>query len=160
MAAVRRKRAGGGRTKNLSQGIYEPVNKDKYVGAKSPRYLSSYELQVFKMLDAHPSILKWGAEVVVVPYYNIVKERKARYIVDIYVKYQTRTGEIIEELIEIKPYAQTIPPVKTPRKRQDVYEEEVRTFAVNQAKWEAAGKFASERGWRFRKLTEHQIFKQ
>ena len=144
--------------RKYTQGIYEVQHKDRYVGTKDPRYLSSYELEVFKFLDRAPSVIKWGAEVVVVKYYNEVKQRPARYIVDVYVKYTTRQGELKEELIEIKPLSQVKKPVRG-RKRQDVYDEEVLTYIQNMNKWTAAKKYAEERKWNFRILTENSIFR-
>lgn len=141
------------------QGNYEVQNKSKYVGTdKNPRYLSSYELEVFQFLDKHPSILEWGAEVVVVPYFNPVKQRKARYIVDIYVKYRKKSGEVVTELIEIKPTKDCVAPKKTGRKKNATYVRESATWITNQAKWAAAKKYAEERGMKFRILTENSIF--
>jgi len=144
--------------RQYNQGTYKVKNMDKYVGKKHPRYLSSYEYHMFSFLDRSPAVVKWGAEMVVVPYYNEVKKRKARYIVDVYVKYKDKDGNFKEELIEIKPFDQTQPP-KRGRKRKDVYMEEMFTYIQNQNKWEAAQKYAEERGWEFRIMTENSLFK-
>lgn len=146
-------------SRKFHQGTYKIKNWDKYVGDKNPRYLSSYELEVFKYLDRAPSVMKWSAEQVVVEYYNPVKERKARYIVDIYVKYKDRKGSVREQLIEIKPFHETQPPTKTKRKREDVYARQLATYHTNQAKWKAAQKFAEDRNWEFKVLTEKSIFR-
>lgn len=142
------------------QGTYEVRNKDKYVGTKNPRYLSSYELKVFRHLDNHKAILEWGAETVVVPYFKPGNEGKkmSRYMVDVYVKYKNREGHIINELIEIKPSKDRKKPRKTKGKSNKSYQYEVMTYAVNQAKWAAAEKFAEERGMRFRVIDEGDIF--
>ena len=145
--------------RNYTQGTYEAVNKDKYVGTRAARYLSGWELEVFRWCDRSPNILKWGSEVVVVPYYNPVKQRKARYLVDVYMKYRNKSGEIKEALIEIKPLSQCKKPSKGRRKKESTYIEECLTYSVNQAKWEAASKYAAERGWEFRAITENSIFK-
>jgi hypothetical protein len=145
--------------KSFHQGTYKIKNWDKYVGTKHPRFLSSYELEVFSYLDRSPSVIKWGAEQVVVEYYNPVKQRKARYIVDVYVKYKDRNGEIREQLIEIKPYQQCSPPSQGKKKRKDVYAKELATYNTNQAKWKAAEKYAKDRQWEFKVLTERSIFR-
>lgn len=81
-------------------------------------------------------------------------------MVDVYVEYRDVRGNIQKELIEIKPEAQSrAAPVKTPKKRRDVYEREVATWVVNNAKWEAARKYAQERGIWFRVITEKNIFR-
>ena len=144
--------------RQFRQGYYEVKDWDKYVGQKKPRYLSSYELEFFSWCDRSPSIIKWGAEIVVVPYFNPVKNRKARYIVDVYIKYRDREGNIREELIEIKPLSQTKKPTKG-RKRKDVYGEQLATWYTNQAKWKAASEYAKARGWSFRVVTEKSIFR-
>lgn len=143
---------------NYHQGIYEVKNKDKYLGTKNPRYLSSYELAFFKFADAHSSVLEWGSEIVIVPYYNPVKQRKSRYYVDIFIKYQNKDNEIISELIEIKPSSDLKKPkAGKGRKRSSVLYEQA-TFNTNIAKWQAAEKYAEARGWRFRIVTEKDIF--
>lgn len=149
-----------GRNKGLIQGTYEVQNKDKYVGKKDPRFLSSYELQTFRWMDFHESIIEWGAECVIVPYYNPVKQRKARYIVDVYCKYVDKNGNTKTRIVEIKPYNQTLPPVEGKRKRKDVFENEQMTYLQNVAKWEAATKYAEERGWEFKVITEYNIFRK
>lgn len=142
---------------NYQQGTYKIKNWDKYRGVKNPRYLSSYEYSFFRWADRCPYVLEWGAETVIVEYYNPIKQRKARYIVDVYIKFKDKHGEIREELIEIKPSAQFKPPKKG-RKRQDVYEREIATYLVNCAKWEAAQHYAKKRNMNFRVVTEKSIF--
>lgn len=155
---ARRKRRGKGR--NCQQGTYIVENKEKYVGKSNPRYLSSWERHADTYLDHHPNVIEWGAETVVVKYYDPMRQRNRRYMVDLYFKVKDASGDIITYLAEVKPHAQTLPPKKTARKRQDVYEEEQRTYITNQCKWQAAEEYAKVRGWRFIKLTEYEIFKK
>lgn len=146
--------------RSYKQGIYEVRNKDKYIGTKEPRFLSSYENHFFSWCDRSNAILKWGAEVVVVNYFNPVKNRNARYIVDVYIKYVNKHGEIREELIEIKPLDQCSPPKKgRGKKAENTYIQESLTWATNQSKWEAAEKYAKDRGWTFRIITEKSLFR-
>lgn len=144
---------------NYHQGEYEIINKDKYTGNGNPRYLSSWELVVFKTFDLNPNVIEWGSENVIIPYYSSADGRKRRYMVDIYVKYKNRRGNIIKELIEIKPFAQTQPPIKKGRKKTQTYINELYTWQVNQDKWAAAMKYAKDRNMVFRVLTEKQIFR-
>ncbi len=139
------------------QGKYEVINKEKFMGAKPPRYLSSYELEVFRFLDKNKNVIRWGSENIVVPYENPVKQRKARYYVDIYMEYYDKKGVIHKELIEIKPMNQSKPPVRG-KKKQSTYDQESLTYMVNMAKWSAADKYATMHGWVFRILTEQSIF--
>lgn len=75
---------------------------------------------------------------------------------DVWVKMKNKEGEIVESLIEIKPYVQTQPPRKQ-KKKTEQFINKVKTYAVNRAKWEAAKKYASKRGIQFKILTERGI---
>ena len=141
------------------QGTYKVKNTSKYLGTSNPRYLSSYELRVFNYLDNSPHVLKWGAEIIIVPYYSPADESNRRYMVDIYAEYRKPSGEVVKEIIEIKPTKDTIQPKKTRGKKQRTYLREVYTYNVNIAKWIAATAYAKARGWTFRLLTEKDIFK-
>lgn len=145
---------------NYKQGTYQVKNPDKYIGTKQPRFLSSYEEQFFSWADRSKAVLKWGAECVVVDYMNPVKQRKARYIVDIYIKYVDKHGDIKEELVEIKPESQCSAPKKgRGKKSENTYIQESLTWMTNQAKWQSAEQYAKARGWTFRVITERSIFR-
>lgn len=143
---------------NYIQGIYEVVNKDKYVGKGNPRYLSSYELKVFQDFDRRKSVIEWGSEVVHIPYYNPVKQRISKYMIDIYVMYVNKEGRVIKELVEIKPLKDTKKPRITKRTKRNTAIYAQATHIVNEAKWAAATKFAEKNGMRFRIITEKNIF--
>lgn len=145
--------------RQYKQGIYEVQNKDRYLGSKNPRYLSSYELEVFKALDRNPNVIGWGAEIVIVPYFSSVKQRKARYIVDVFLHYKDGgTGEEKKLLIEIKPTKDLKKPQRTQRKKEETFIQESLTYATNLDKWRAAYDYAKERGWTFVIWTEKEIF--
>lgn len=152
---------------NFLQGTYEVINKEKYKGVKKPRYLSSWELDVFRRFDTNPNILEWGSETVIIPYISLIDAceqfpngKPRRYMVDLYVKYfDKQTGEIVKELIEIKPYKQTQEPKPTKGKRKTTYLKEVYTYQVNKSKWIAAANWAKKRGMRFRVITEKVMYK-
>jgi hypothetical protein len=141
------------------QGTYEVKNKDKYVGSTNPRFMSSWELVLFKFFDNNPNVKKWGAENVIIPYYSHADERNRRYMVDLFVEYENKDGKIVRELLEVKPYAQTQPPTKSGRKKRSTYLKEVYTYQVNIDKWSAAASYAKKRKMQFRVLTEKDIFK-
>jgi len=151
---------------NYRQGIYEVINKSKYVGVKNPRYMSSWELRVFEYFDRNPNVVEWGAETVIVPYISqadmcdqFPNGKPRRYLIDLYVKFRNRSGNIVKQLIEIKPFAQTQQPKPTRGKRKNTYLKEVYTYQVNTDKWIAAAKFAKDRKMLFRIITEKDIFK-
>lgn len=105
--------------------------------------------------DNNPSILKWSSEETVVPYISPVDNRPHRYFLDFTVMFKTRTGEIKRAIVEVKPAAQTKPPVN--RKKTQRYLEEVKTYSVNQAKWKYAKEWALDNGFEFMILTEKEL---
>ena len=64
---------------------------------------------------------------------------------------------VVRYLVEIKPSQQTKPPVESKRKKKSTMIYEKITYAVNQAKWEAARKFANKRDMSFIILTENEL---
>lgn len=133
------------------QGIFTPLNKDKFVGTHAV-YRSGLELRFMRFCDNNPNILKWGSENVVVPYISPVDGRAHRYFVDnfVVIKEGNRIGKY---LIEIKPSKQTIPPTTKYKKREHlIYEQSM--YAVNQAKWTAAKEYCKRKGLEFLILTE------
>lgn len=109
-------------------------------------------------LDAHPDVISWGSEEVIVPYVSPIDSRYHRYFPDFVVRKRNRNGTIETVMIEVKPYSQTIPP-KIQNQRTKKYLKEVQTWGVNDAKWKAARKFCADptRNWRFVIMTEHEL---
>jgi hypothetical protein len=135
-----------GRVSN--KGFFHPKNPDKYIGnAKSIIFRSSWELLFFKWLDKTPGVLQWASEEFSIPYISPLDNKLHQYYPDALIIYKDKTGAIKKEIIEIKPYKET---VLTPR----ATEQDKLTLLVNKAKWDAAGKFASAQGMLFRILTE------
>lgn len=138
-------------------GKYLPNNPKKYKGNPTMIfYRSLWELKFMKWCDLNHNVLEWGSEEIVVPYRSPLDGRYHRYFVDFYIKVQNKFGEIKKYLIEIKPKKQTQEPQvqkrKTPR-----YINEVKTYVVNQAKWEAAREWAADRQLEFLILTEDHL---
>lgn len=145
---------------NYKQDFYKLENPEKYIGKGEPYYRSSYELKFFEWADRRSNVISWGCETVVVPYYNPIKNRQARYYVDIIITYLNKNGDTITELIEIKPLAQCSRPKKRGGKRaEQTFLKECIDWDTNNAKWAAAEKFARARGWIFRIITEESLFR-
>jgi hypothetical protein len=75
-------------------------------------------------------------------------------------RYRDREGNLKSVLIEIKPAIQTQPPKRkdTPTGRPTRrFLNEVKTWGVNQAKWEAATEYAKDRNWEFRIITDKDL---
>jgi hypothetical protein len=131
---------------------FVPINKEKYKGNWTNIISrSSWETKFMLWCDKNPHVLFWESEETVIPYISPVDNRPHRYFVDF--KIVLSTGKTY--LIEIKPAAQTVPP--TGKKKTKRLLQETATFLVNQAKWDAAERFAKARGWEFKVLTEYDI---
>jgi len=139
------------------QGHYKPVNGLKYKGKGIPEYRSSWELKFFQWCDKNPNVLKWGSESVIVPYMSPLDKKIHRYFVDNIVTIKEGSN-IKTYLVEIKPSKQTLPPVTSNRKKKSTLLYEQMTYAVNQAKWEAAKKYAKSKKIDFIILTEKELF--
>ena len=149
-------------TKGIKQGFYEPVHPEKWIitesfdtKGKGIKYRSSWELKFMKFADFNPQIIKVNSEGVVIPYMNPVKNKVSRYYMDFLIQTQKETF-----LVEVKPYAQTIPPSppksKTEKSLKNFYKA-IETYAVNKAKWEAAEEFATKSNMKFMIITEREL---
>ncbi len=140
------------------KGVFRPKNPKKYKGDPSNIiYRSRWELLLMSRLDAHPDVLEWSSEEIVIPYRSPIDGRVHRYFVDFYVKKRNASdGKIETVLIEVKPKAQTKPPAvqQKPTRR---YINEVQTWGINSAKWNAAENYCKDRGWKFQIFTEDHL---
>jgi len=134
------------------KGRFVPKHPEKYLGNPERIFFrSSWEVKLFKWLDTTPAVLQWASEEFSVPYLHPFEKRVANYYPDALVIYKDKFGNLKKEIIEIKPYKET---VLTPKASdQDKY-----ALAVNQAKWKAAADFAAKQGMSFRVITEKTLF--
>ena len=65
-------------------------------------------------------------------------------------------GRINKYVVEVKPKKQTKEPKRPPRTTK-TYINEVKTYAVNQAKWKAATEFCLDNGVEFKIITEDEL---
>lgn len=151
-------------------GRFRPKHPEKYKGDPTKiQYRSLWELKVFRRCDTHPDIVEWQSEELAIPYLNPTKKNKngtlktSRYFPDVIIKKRVGENKYQKIMIEIKPKKQTRPPDpsnknKTPTGRVSRrYLNEVATYAVNKAKWDAAEKYCQERGIHFMIMTEDEI---
>ena len=134
----------------FKQGIFTPMNREKYKGRDYPRYLSSWELKFFRFCDSESSVLEWSSESIIIPYLNPVDNRVHNYITDAVIKMKTRDG-VKKFLVEVKPHKQTIKPLDKVSKKtgkplkSSLYEK--LTFIKNTAKWDAEKNGAKNMIW-------------
>jgi len=141
---------------NFRQGVYKPINRNKYKGSKDPVYRSGWELKFFKFCDGNPNVLEWTSEGIIIPYVSPVDNKVHRYFVDnmVYIK----EGEVKKRyLIEIKPSKQTVPPTESKRKKKSTMIYEQVTYAQNRAKWAAAMDYAKKHNMEFKIITEKEL---
>lgn len=141
------------------RGPYQPANRHKYKGnIEKIRYRSSWELAVMKWCDYSPLVKRWSSEEVVIPYRSPHDNQIHRYFMDFWVEMEN--GMIY--LWEVKPLEQTVRPAAPKRNTpasQAKYIEAALTYKTNMAKWITADKFAKERNWTFKVMTERALSK-
>lgn len=134
-------------------GRFVPNNPQKYLGNPTNIwYRSMWERRVMVHLDTNSSVLEWSSEEIVIPYLSPVDNKYHRYFPDFFAR--TKTGAMI---LEVKPRAQSIMP-EPGKKKTKRYLTEVMTYGINQAKWKAAEEYCLDRGWKFKVLTEKELF--
>jgi hypothetical protein len=122
----------------------------------SVEYKSSLELSGFKYADFNKNIVKWSVEPYPIRYIKPTDNKSHRYYIDMLVQFKDGT----KFLVEIKPKAQTLPPkkpVKVTQKTIKRYKNEIITYNINQAKWNAAIEFGKVNGTIFTILTEKEL---
>lgn len=138
------------------KGFFKCSNPHKYDGdSTNIVYRSSWEFRFFMKMDNDPSIKKWSSEEVAIPYVSPRDNKYHRYFPD--VLYTTSKNKTY--MVEIKPAYQTVPPIlkEGKRKNSKKYINEVLTWGVNSAKWEAARKYCKTRGYEFIIITENEL---
>ncbi len=137
---------------------YKPEYPKKYKG--DPNNIicrSSWERRFCRWCDLNENIIEWGSEEFFIPYLSPLDNRVHRYFPDFIIKVKEQSGEIKKYVIEIKPKKQTVPPVQTSKKRTKTFINEVKTYAVNEAKWKAAQEWCDDRRIKFRIITEEEL---
>lgn len=136
---------------------YYPEYPAKYKG--NPNNIicrSSWERKFCRWCDLNENVLEWGSEEFWIPYVSPVDNRVHKYFPDFIIKVKEKNGSIKVYVVEIKPKKQTEPPKKKSRNTKG-YINEVKTYAVNQAKWKAADEFCKDRLIEFKIITENEL---
>ena len=132
-------------------GIYKPLNPQKYKGnVNNVIYRSSWEKRFMIYCDKNRAVVEWGSEEIKIPYVKPSDGRVHRYVPDFYMKMGND-----KYIIEVKPERETKEPVM--RKSKRTYLNEVLTYAINRAKWDAADDFCKDRGLIFQIITEREL---
>ena len=138
------------------RGRYIPTYPKKYKGDPSNIiYRSLWERKFMVYCDRNDKILEWGSEEFFVPYRSPLDGKIHRYFPDFYVKVRTPQG-FKKWVVEVKPKAQCKPP-RQPKRKTKKYLNEVRTWAINDAKWKHAIEYCKDRNMEFIILTEVEL---
>ena len=138
---------------SYAQGLFTPINKQKYIGKNIPKYRSGWELTFMTFCDSNKNVLYWASESISIPYRHPFKGRVVNYIPDFFVVYQNKYGKQIAEMVEIKPKKQSLIESKVASAKDRM------VVAINHAKWQAAMAFCKQQGYTFRVITEDDLFR-
>ena len=105
-----------------------------------------------RFLDNNDNVMQWASESIQIPYRNPVTGKQSVYVPDFLITYRTRQQTLVGEVIEIKPKKQSIIESKMNNRDRMV-------VAINYAKWDAASKWCSRNGLKFRVITEEDMFR-
>ncbi len=145
------------------QNFYKLQHPEKYMSSEPPFYRSSWEQRVFYMMDTNVNVIRWGSEILEIPYSFSLQAtgNKHKYFVDIYAEIKENDGNIVKYAIEIKPKQQCSkpePPKKKSAKALKNYLYSASTYVKNQNKWKAAEAFCLSKGYKFVIWDESNIF--
>ena len=135
-----------------AKGQFQPKFPEKYVGAKTPIYRSSWELTFMMFCDNNPSVQQWASESVKIPYQDPLTGKNTVYVPDFLIVYVDKNMKKHAELIEIKPKNQAMLESvgKNPYNQAQ--------YVKNMAKWQAAQAWCKRMGLRFRVVSEQDLF--
>lgn len=154
------------------QNYFTPKFPNKVINTNPIFYRSSYEERFMNYLDLNRNVIKWGSEVITIPYVNEVDGRQHRYITDFYVELRDVTGKINTLIVEVKPENQMerldeqgnliLPrePKKKSMKAFQNYINKVNIIRKNHSKWKAARDYCKKMGYHFKVITEKDLFQR
>jgi len=149
-----------GKYKSALRGKYYLSHPEKNLrNAKFIMFKSKLEAMFIRYLDNNPDIYKWDYEnpVNTIPYFDPVQKRQRHYMVDFVM--WVKSGPILQEIwVEIKHSGETVPPKKGRNTIQ--YNEAVRTYITNMAKWQMAAKICKAKSKLFRVITEKDLIRK
>ena len=139
------------------KGRYKPTYPNKYKGDPTNIiYRSSWELKFMRFCDLRDDVIEWQSEEIIIPYRHPLDGKIHRYYPDFRLKVKNKTNNIENWIIEIKPDKFTKEPRPQQRRTRN-YINEVKNYAINTYKWDAARYFCKKRNWKFKILTEKDL---
>ncbi len=140
------------KSRNYRQGRFKPKNIAKYKGnSGNVIYRSSWEKRIMAFFDESANVKWWNSEGLIVPYFNPIDKKMHSYFPDFV--FMNKNNKVY--MIEVKPYKETLPPVKKGRN----YRSAAITYVINQSKWKQAMEFCEKQNWQFVVWTEKEMKK-
>ena len=143
-------------------GRYILRNPQKYLGiGENPIYKSSLELKLMHWLDTNERVLKFGYELIKVPYFFPVDCKNHKYVVDFVAYIANNQGIIVKYLIEIKSDSDLLipkKPISPNSKNIKQYKNKMIIYIKNTSKWKAAEQFCKQTGFVWKLLSTKDIF--
>ncbi len=151
------RKSSNGKYRSIS-GLYIPLNPSKYLGNKQPKFKSLLEYRLMCYLDKSPAVISWSYEKLVIPYIDKSSAGKQRkYYIDFVAAIRVNDKKLTRVWIEVKSKRETIPPVKSKRKKPRNMILEQQTWVKNNCKWDTARRMAKAKGYEFIIITEDQL---
>tara|TARA_R110000782_G_scaffold10515_3_gene32814 strand:- start:4443 stop:4904 length:462 start_codon:yes stop_codon:yes gene_type:complete len=139
-------------------GRYNPSNPNKYKGNPMKIiYRSLWEKRLMVYCDKQNSVIEWGSEEIIIPYYSPMDGQMHRYFPDFYMKVKQKNGTTKKFIVEVKPKKDMKPPPANPKRRTKSWFRQVKTYAVNKAKFKYAENFCKDKGLEFLILNEDHL---
>lgn len=108
---------------------------EKYTGSRPITARSGWEIKfISQYLDKNTNIIEWTSESTIIKYVRPDDGKYHKYYMDFTFKAITASGKTKEFWVEIKPQSQVNPP-KEPKRKTKNYFKQVKTYLINQAKW-------------------------
>jgi len=153
------------------QGYYHVKNREKYIGDPNlVVYRSGWEWSFCAWADASPSILRWSSEPIKVPYLDRITPleenvklgldpnnprnwKKKNYNTDFWIEIDKGGDRPEKWFIEVKPKKDLIRPEPisstSPLREVKKYNARMKTYIINESKFEALNKWAESHGAKF-----------
>ena len=149
-------------------GYYKLINENKYVSDPTKIvFRSSLELKFCTFIDKNPKVLKWGSEIMGIPYIGI-DNKPHTYYMDFYIEIENLNNPTGYDrvLIEVKPSVEVMriinnkPPEKpiksTPTSLRN-WEYAMLEFKKNKLKWLATQNYVRIHSMKFVIVTEKTL---
>ena len=140
------------------KGKFKPKYPNKYRGDPTNIvYRSLWERKFMTFCDNSSTITNWSSEELAIPQLSPVDKKYHRYFVDFVIEVVEKDGTTQTYLVEIKPHKKCAEPIKK-QKITKKYLQEVVEWQINKSKWAFAEQFAVKRNWKFKIITERELF--